>query len=80
METIFVICCTIVICVCVLARANIRITITHHGDTHQEVPTKVITDEEVTKAYEDLQKNPVPTFADVINVINEEFGGVKYEE
>lgn len=80
MGTVLIICATVVISVYILAHTHVRITVTHHGDDYCGTDDPGITDSAIMKAYEDLEKDPVPTFTDVINVINKEFGGVDYEE
>lgn len=80
MGTVFIICATVIISVYILAHTDVHITITHHGDDYRGTDKPSITESDIEKAYEELDKDPVPTFADVIDVINKEFGGVDYEE
>ena len=80
MGTVLIICATVVISVYILAHTHVRITITHRGDGYCGTDDPGITESDIKKAYEELDKDPVPTFTDVINVINKEFGGVDYEE
>lgn len=80
MGTVLIICITVVISVCVIAHADVHITVTHRDDKRYNTDEPSIADSIIMKAYEDLEKDPVPTFTDVINVINKEFGGVDYEE
>lgn len=80
MGTLLIICITVIISVYILSHAHVRITITRKEDTPFNADAPGITEDDVEKAYEDMEKDPAPTFENVISVINKEFGGVDYEE
>lgn len=77
MIEIICICVTVIVCVCMLSRANWTITIKNQP---LENAQQYITHEDLEQAYEDLDKDPVPNFTDVIDIINKEFEGVNYDE
>lgn len=79
MLTTLIICATVIISVYLLAHTHVHISITRNGEPYFST-TPTVTEDDVEKVYEELDKDPVPTFTDVINVINREFGGVDYEE
>lgn len=65
--------------ICVMLISHINITVIHKNDTvTAEKPG--LTDSDVTAAYAELDKDPVPDFADIIDKINREFGGVTSDE
>ena len=80
MVTTLIICTAVVISVYMLSHTHVNITITRHGDDYCAPAVTGITENDIKKAYEELDKDPVPTFTEVIDVINKEFGGVDYEE
>ena len=77
MLTVIIVCITCVTCVCVASHA--RITILHKDITETPAAGEGITQEMLDAALEEMAKDPVPSFEDVISVINKEFGGVDYE-
>lgn len=78
MFEIICICVTVIICVWILSNAHWQITLNSHA--HTETPQPSITEEQLKAAYDELDKDPVPDFADVINYINTEFGGLDADE
>ena len=77
MLTVIIVCITCVTCVCVASHA--RITILHKDITETPAAGEGITQEMLDAAIAEMAKDPVPSFEDVISVINKEFGGVDYE-
>lgn len=77
MLTVIIVCITCVTCVCVASHA--RITILHKDITETPAAGEGITQEMLDAALAEMAKDPVPSFEDVISVINKEFGGVDYE-
>ena len=77
MLTVIIVCITCVTCVCVASHA--RITILHKDITETPAAGEGITQEMLDAALAEVAKDPVPSFEDVISVINKEFGGVDYE-
>ena len=77
MLTVIIVCITCVTCVCIASHA--RITILHKDITAIPATGEGITQEMLDAAVAELAKDPVPSFEDVISVINKEFGGVDYE-
>ena len=77
MLTVIIVCITCVTCVCVASHA--RITILHKDITDTPAAGEGITQEMLDAALAEVAKDPVPSFEDVISVINKEFGGVDYE-
>ena len=77
MLTVIIVCITCVTCVCIASHA--RITILHKDITETPAAGEGITQEMLDAALEEVAKDPVPSFEDVISVINKEFGGVDYE-
>lgn len=78
MFEIICICVTVVICVWMFSNAHWHMTLDSHA--HTETPQPSITEEQLKAAYDELDKDPVPDFADVINYINTEFGGLDADE
>ena len=73
---LFFICVTAIICVALISGANVSITIKHEYINNTEET------QDIQEVYDEISKdgdNP-PNFADVIDVINKEFGGVDYGE
>ena len=77
MLTVIIVCITCVTCVCIASHA--RITILHKDITETPAAGEGITREMLDSALAEVAKDPVPSFEDVISVINKEFGGVDYE-
>ena len=77
MLTVIIVCITCITCVFIASRA--RITILHKDITETPAAGEGITQEMLDAALEEVAKDPVPSFEDVISVINKEFGGVDYE-
>ena len=77
MLTVIIVCITCVTCVCIASHA--RITILHKDITETPAAGEGITQEMLDAALAEIAKDPVPSFEDVISVINKEFGGVDYE-
>ena len=77
MLTVIIVCVTCVTCVCIASHA--RITILHKDITETPAAGEGITQEMLDAALAEVAKDPVPSFEDVISVINKEFGGVDYE-
>ena len=77
MLTVIIVCITCVTCVCIASHA--RITILHKDITETPTAGEGITQEMLDAALAEVAKDPVPSFEDVISVINKEFGGVDYE-
>ena len=77
MLTVIIVCITCVTCVCIASHA--RITILHKDITETPEAGDGITQEMLDAALAEVAKDPVPSFEDVISVINKEFGGVDYE-
>ena len=77
MLTVIIVCITCVTCVCIASHA--RITILHKDITETPAAGEGITQEMLDAALEEVAKDPVPSFEDVISAINKEFGGVDYE-
>lgn len=77
MLTVIIVCITCVTCVCIASHA--RITILHKDITETPAAGEGITQEMLDTAIAEMAKDPVPSFEDVISVINKEFGGVDYE-
>ena len=77
MLTVIIVCITCITCVFIASHA--RITILHKDITETPVEGEGITQEMLDGALEEVAKDPVPSFEDVISVINKEFGGVDYE-
>ena len=77
MLTVIIVCITCVTCVCIASHA--RITILHKDVTETPAAGEGITQEMLDAALAEMAKDPVPSFEDVISVINKEFGGVDYE-
>ena len=77
MLTVIIVCITCVTCVCIASHA--RITILHKDITDTPAAGEGITQEMLDAALAEMAKDPVPSFEDVISVINKEFGGVDYE-
>ena len=77
MLTVIIVCITCITCVSIAAHA--RITILHKDITETPAAGEGITQEMLDAALEEVAKDPVPSFEDVISVINKEFGGVDYE-
>ena len=77
MLTVIIVCITCVTCVFIASHA--RITILHKDITEAPAAGEGITQEMLDAALEEVAKDPVPSFEDVISVINKEFGGVDYE-
>lgn len=77
MLTVIIVCITCVTCVCIASHA--RITILHKDITDTPAAGEGITQEMLDAALAEVAKDPVPSFEDVISVINKEFGGVDYE-
>lgn len=77
MLTVIIVCITCVTCVCIASHA--RITILHKDITETPAAGEGITQEMLDAALAEVAKDPVPSFEDVISVINKEFGGVDYE-
>ena len=76
-ETI-IICTTVLGCVALISKAHWTVTINQVTDAVPQQPAAV---PDIDKVYEQLDKeDPVPNFADVINAINKEFGGVNDDE
>lgn len=73
---IVVICClTLLLCTGMVCRT----LITLHSTNIEAATDTAIKD--IEEVYEQLDKeDPVPTFADVIQAINREFGGIDYDE
>ena len=78
MFEIICICVTVIVCVWIISNAHWKITLNSH--VHTETPQPNITEEQLKAAYDELEKDPVPDFADVINYINTEFGGLDADE
>ena len=77
MLTVIIVCITCVTCVFIASHA--RITILHKDITETPSAGEGITQEMLDAALAETAKDPVPSFEDVISVINKEFGGVDYE-
>ena len=77
MLTVIIVCITCITCVFIASHA--RITILHKDITDPPAAGDGITQEMFDAALPALAKDPVPSFEDVISVINKEFGGVDYE-
>jgi hypothetical protein len=77
MLTVIIVCITCVTCVCIASHA--RITILHKDITETPTAGEGITQEMLDAVLAEVAKDPVPSFEDVISVINKEFGGVDYE-
>ena len=77
MLTVIIVCITCVTCVSIASHA--RITILHKDITETPAAGEGITQEMLDSALAEVAKDPVPSFEDVISVINKEFGGVDYE-
>lgn len=77
MLIVIIVCITCVTCVCIASHA--RITILHKDITETPAAGEGITQEMLDAAIAEMAKDPVPSFEDVISVINKEFGGVDYE-
>lgn len=77
MLTVIIVCITCVTCVCIASHA--KITILHKDITETPAAGEGITQEMLDAALAEMAKDPVPSFEDVISVINKEFGGVDYE-
>ena len=77
MLTVIIVCITCITCVFIASHA--RITILHKYITETPAAGEGITQEMLDAALEEVAKDPVPSFEDVISVINKEFGGVDYE-
>lgn len=69
-----VICAATLVCVYVIAHADVKITVVHRTDS----PTNTTAPVDIDKVYEAVEKDKdtPPDFASVIAAINEEFGGV----
>ena len=75
MATTIIICATVIICVMIAANADITINIKH---TDSAVDNKT-TIADIQEVYDEVAKEEkVPDFGDIINAINEEFGGIDY--
>lgn len=75
MATTIIICATVIICVMIAANADITINIKH---TDSAVDNKT-TIADIQEVYDKVAKEEkVPDFGDIINAINEEFGGIDY--
>ena len=77
MLAVIIVCITCVTCVFVASHA--RITILHKDITETPAAGEGITQEMLDAVLAEMDKDPVPSFEDVISVINKEFGGVDYE-
>ena len=77
MLTVIIVCITCITCVWVASHA--RITILHKDITETPAAGEGITQEMLDAVLAEMDKDPVPSFEDVISVINKEFGGVDYE-
>lgn len=77
MLTVIIVCITCVTCVFIASHS--RITILHKDITETPAAGEGITQEMLDAALAEVAKDPVPSFEDVISVINKEFGGVDYE-
>ena len=77
MLTVIIVCITCITCVFIASHA--RITILHKDITETPAAGEGITQEMLDAALAEATKDPVPSFEDVISVINKEFGGVDYE-
>ena len=77
MLTVIIVCITCITCVSIASHA--RITILHKDITETPAASEGITQEMLDAAVAEMAKDPVPSFEDVISVINKEFGGVDYE-
>ena len=75
MATTIIICATVIVCVMIAANADITINIKH---TDSAVDDKT-TIADIQEVYDKVAKEEkVPDFGDIINAINEEFGGINY--
>ena len=77
MLTVIIVCITCITCVFIASHS--RITILQKDITETPAAGEGITQEMLDAALEEVAKDPVPSFEDVISVINKEFGGVDYE-
>ena len=77
MLAVIIVCITCITCVFIASHA--RITVLHKDITEIPAAGEGITQEMLDAALEEVAKDPVPSFEDVISVINKEFGGVDYE-
>ena len=77
MLTVIIVCITCITCVFIASHA--RITILRKDITETPAAGEGITQEMLDAALAEMDKDPVPSFEDVISVINKEFGGVDYE-
>ena len=77
MLTVIIVCITCITSVFIASHA--RITILHKDITETPAAGEGITQEMLDAALTEAAKDPVPSFEDVISVINKEFGGVDYE-
>ena len=77
MLTVIIVCITCITCVFIASHA--RITILHKDITETPAAGEGITQEMLDAALEGVAKDPVPSFEEVISVINKEFGAIHYE-
>lgn len=73
--TTLIICVAVVTTAYIISHACVEVRVHHIGDA----PQKDIDVEAIQKAIEDDKEN-VPNFADVIQAINHEFGGISNDE
>ncbi len=73
--TTLIICAAVVATAHIISHACVEVHIHHTGD----VPQKDIDLEAIQKAIED-DKETVPNFADIIQAINHDFGGISNDE
>ena len=73
-----IICVTTIVCVFIASNANISIDIKHRYPQDQE--SKIITEEEIEKAYKENPKDNVtlPDMNTILNTIDDALGGVDY--
>jgi hypothetical protein len=78
--SLIIICITIAACAAMLCNADISITITHRTSPLDTTPQASF--EDIQEVYDRLEKEKehAPSFTDVIDVINKEFGGINYGE
>lgn len=77
MVSTIIICVTCIICVYIASHASVCIA--HKDDTYKPQEGEGITQEMLDAAIAEANRDPEPSFEDVISVINKEFGGVDYE-
>lgn len=79
METLLI-CVTVIVVAMMVCNADISITLTHRESPLDVMPHAKV--EDIQAVYDKLEKDKehAPSFTDVIDAINKEFGGINYGE